>query len=163
MRSQTKDIPIVIDANVLLAFYLPAEPYKIQALTLLGEATVSRVKLVIPSLTRYEVLNVLSRITRGLKKGQALPPQDAQEILTAIEALKLEEHDVSGLEKRILQVAHQYQRSAYDAAYLALAERLRADLLTGDERFYNALKGQFKQVKFIGNYKPQEDEGRESD
>ncbi|MBI4639739.1 MAG: hypothetical protein HY731_03545 [Candidatus Tectomicrobia bacterium] len=36
---------MVIDASVLLAFYLPAEPYKAQALALLGEVTAGRVKL----------------------------------------------------------------------------------------------------------------------
>ena len=158
MSLQTKAIPIVIDANVLLAFYLPAEPYKIEALTLLGEVTKGQVRLVVPTLTRYEVLNVLSRITRKLKKGQELSMPDAQEILTAIEALKLEEHEVQGLGERILEIAHKHQCSVYDAAYLALAEQIKADFLTGDERFYKALKGQFKQVKFIDDYEAREDE-----
>lgn len=60
MRAQAPT-RIVVDASVLLAFYLPAEPYKTQALTLLRDATVGAVKFVVPTLTRYEVLNVLSR------------------------------------------------------------------------------------------------------
>lgn len=143
---------VVVNANVLLAFYLPAEPYKTQALALLGEATAGRVKLVVPSLTPYEVLNVLSLATRGLKRGQKISLDEAQEILTAMKALKLEVHDLQGLEKRILEITHRHQRSAYDAAYLALAERLGADLLTGDERFYNALSARFKHLKFIASY-----------
>lgn len=144
--------PVVIDTSVLLAFYLPAEPYKAQALALLGEATAGQVKFVVPTLTHYEVLNVLSRALRGLRPGQELSHEDVKEILKAIEGLKLEEHDVKGLEERILEIASQHRRSAYDAAYLALAERLDADFLTGDQRFYNALKAQFERVKYLGNY-----------
>nr|BAL59198.1 PilT domain protein [Candidatus Acetothermum autotrophicum] len=146
---------VVIDASVLLAFYLPAEPYKTQALVLLEEATAGRVKLVVPTLTHYEVLNVLSLATRGLKRGQKISLDEAQEILTAMKALKLEVRDVQSLEKRILEITQRHQCSAYDAAYLALAEQWGADLLTGDERFYNALKAHFKQVKFVGSYKAQ--------
>jgi len=143
---------VVIDANVLLAFYLPAEPYKTQALALLGEATAGRMKLVVPTLTHYEVLNVLSLATRGLKRGQTISLDEAQEILTAMKALQLEVRDAQSLEKRILEISQRHHCSAYDAAYLALAEHLGADFLTGDERFYNALKAQFKQVKFVGSY-----------
>ena len=39
MRAGSKSV--VIDASVLLAFYLPAEPYKTQALVLLEEATLA--------------------------------------------------------------------------------------------------------------------------
>lgn len=42
---------LVIDTSVVLAFYLPAEPYKSQALTLLADYTVGVVKLVTPTLT----------------------------------------------------------------------------------------------------------------
>jgi len=53
-----------------------------------------------------------------------------------------------------LKFSQEHHRSAYDAAYLALAEQLNADFLTGDERLYNAMKTRWKRVKFVGNYKP---------
>lgn len=145
-------LSVVVDASVLLAFYLPAEPYKVQALALLGDATAGLVKLVVPTLTRYEVLNVLSSSIRGLKRGQGLSLQDTQEIMTAMNTLKLEERDTKGLEERILELSREHQRSAYDAAYLALAEQLGVDLLTGDERLYSAMKTRWKHVKFVGAY-----------
>ncbi|MCD5416509.1 hypothetical protein LR032_05385 [Candidatus Bipolaricaulota bacterium] len=46
--------PVVIDANVLLAFYLPAEPYKTQAFTLLGDAAAVLVKLVMLTLATIQ-------------------------------------------------------------------------------------------------------------
>lgn len=145
-------LSVVIDASVLLALYLPAEPYKVQALALLGDATAGLVRLVVPTLTRYEVLNVLASAVRGLKRGQGLSVQDAQEIMRAMNGLKLEERGTKGLEARILELSREHQRSAYDAAYLALAEQLDVDFLTGDERVYNAMKARGKHVKFVGAY-----------
>lgn len=145
-------VPVVIDASVLLAFYLPAEPYKVSALTLLREAAAGRVKLVVPTLAQYEVLNVLSRAARGLKRGQTLSIEEAHEILTAIKTLPLEERDVKGLERRILEITQEHQLSAYDAAYMAVAEHVGTDLLTGDERFYTAVQARVPHVKFIGSY-----------
>lgn len=147
-------IRVVVDASVLLAFYLPAEPYKAHALALLGDVTAGGVKLVVPTLTRYEVLNVLSRAVRGVKREQRLSVDDALEIITALNKLALEEHDSAGLEEQILKLSREHHRSAYDAAYVALAERLGADLLTGDECLYNAMKARWKRVRFIEDYKP---------
>src|SRR5574337_302597 len=144
MTASSKASAVVVDASVILAFYLPAEPYKVQALALLRQLVSGQVRLVVPTLTRYEVLSVLSISSRGLKKGQKLSLTDAQEILSAIQRLNLEEHSVRDLQVRILQIAHQHQTSAYDAAYLALAEQLNVGLYTGDQRFYNALKKHFK-------------------
>jgi len=47
---------------------------------LLGDAAAGLGKLVLPTLAHYEILNVLSRAGRGLKKGQELSSEEAQEI-----------------------------------------------------------------------------------
>jgi len=145
---------LVIDTSVVLAFYLPAEPYKAQALALLADYAAGAVKLLTPTLTCYEVLNVLSRAIRGLKRGQTMSHDEASAVLRAWAHLKLEERSIIGLEHHILEIAEGYQRSGYDAAYLALAEDLGAELITGDERFYNAVSDDFPQVQFIANYVP---------
>lgn len=153
-RAQAKRAPVtvVVDANVVLAFYLPAEPYKAQALALLRDAAAGLAKLMAPTLVRYEVLNALSRAVRGLKRGQELSLADAREILAAMDALKLEEGGVQGLEERILEIAQKYQCTAYDGAYLALAEHEGALFITGDGRLYNAVGGRLHWVRWIGEY-----------
>ena len=143
---------LVLDTSVVLAFYLPAEPYKAQALALLADYATGSLRLVTPTLTHYEVLKVLSRALRGLKGGQKLTFDEASAILSAWQHLRLEERSVQGLERRILEITEGYQRNGYDAAYLALAEDQGAELITGDERLYNGVSRDFPQVQFIAEY-----------
>jgi len=50
-------------------------------------------------------------------------------------------------------VALRFDRSAYDAAYLALAEATDQPLFTGDSRMYNAVREHLDWVKWIGDYR----------
>jgi predicted nucleic acid-binding protein len=43
--------------------------------------------------------------------------------------------------------------TAYDAQYLAVAERHQADFWTADERLFNALNGKFPHIDWLGNVK----------
>lgn len=47
----------------------------------------------------------------------------------------------------------QYERSAYDAAYLALAYRLNMPFITGDKGLYNAVGKDVDWIIWVGNYK----------
>ncbi len=141
---------VVVDASVVLAFYLPAEPFKAQALMLAKAAAGGQITLCAPTLLRYEILNVLALALRGVKKVQRISLEDAIQILGALGALELEEHAVSGLESRVLAISKDHQCSAYDASYLAVAEHLNADLLTGDSAFHRTLKEHFPRIKFVG-------------
>lgn len=82
-----------------------------------------------PSLVHYELVSVL----RGhLLAGRLQPPQAAQALDDA-ESLNVRiwPSDVA-LRERALQLAHNV--SAYDAAYVALAEALGCPLATRDRR-----------------------------
>jgi predicted nucleic acid-binding protein len=140
---------LVADASVLLAFYLPAEPYKQAAMTVLKAFTEGKVRLVVPALTPYEVLNGLVRSVRGLRTGRRLPLEEALAILQAFLALRLETVTVEGMEAEVLRVAAQCGCSAYDAAYLVLAEQHGWELVTGDERFFQAVSGTFRSIRRI--------------
>ncbi len=87
-----------------------------------------------PSLARFEFLNVLSQCVRGLKPAPRLTLTEADEVLGAVVRLHLEEHGVGSLETRILEIAEQHGCSAYDAAYIALSEKLGARFVTADIR-----------------------------
>jgi predicted nucleic acid-binding protein len=143
----------VIDASVVLAFYFTAEPFKPQALALLASAARGRVTFALPTLARYEVLNALTLAERGLRGSQRISRPQARGILDAVVALPVEEYGIGGLERRIADLAVGLQRTAYDASYLALAERLDVDLVTGDARFVRAVAAAFPRVRFVGDYR----------
>ncbi|MBI4279027.1 MAG: type II toxin-antitoxin system VapC family toxin [Armatimonadetes bacterium] len=139
---------------MVLAFYLPLEPLKVQALRVVRMAATGALTLCAPSLTRYELLNALSRAVRGLKKATAISMPEAGQILEAIALLQMEEHGIAGLERRILAITRDHRCTAYDASYLALAEHLNADFLTADQAFRRNLAHHFPRVRFLGEYRP---------
>jgi predicted nucleic acid-binding protein len=145
---------VVVDTSVVLAFYLPAEPLKAQALNLLAEYATGRVKFATTTLTMYEILNVLSRCVRGVKSGQSMQFDQALAVHAAITNLAIEEYPVGPLAERILDLTVRHARSAYDAAYVALAEHLGVELVTADERLFNALVELQPAVRFLGQLDP---------
>jgi predicted nucleic acid-binding protein len=52
----------------------------------------------------------------------------------------------------MLALAQRFDRSAYDAAYLALAEATGQEMITGDERLYRAVERELAWVRWIGDY-----------
>jgi len=59
--------------------------------------------------------------------------------------------------ERVLELALEHNLSAYDAAYLALAGSEGCELWTGDRPFYQAVRGEFPGVNWIGDYIPVRD------
>jgi predicted nucleic acid-binding protein len=74
----------------------------------------------------------------------------ADEILQAIEDLNIQIQHLNW--KDLLPLARQYGRTAYDAAYLALAQANQQPLITGDERLYNAVHERLDWVLWVEGY-----------
>jgi predicted nucleic acid-binding protein len=88
----------------------------------------------IPGLCDVEVA---AGLRRGMASG-AVPPERAAEALRNYLDLRLIRHGHEALMTRILGLRHNF--SAYDATYVALAERLGAALLTGDRALARAIR-----------------------
>ena len=117
----------MIDASVLLALVL-REPHAEAVSELLDRWDAEGVQLHAPLLTQYEVASALTR--RRVRDG--LSAEDASEALAIIEALDVT-FDLTPNNVRAVEIAVELERhSAYDAAYLALAERLSAEVWTLD-------------------------------
>ena len=136
----------VVDASVILKWYLIDETYGQKALDLLHQFITKELTILSPSLLEYEVIN-------GLIIAQRRGRIREEKILTAIEGffdLQIDLKDLPHFYQRSLKYCRVYNRSLYDASYLALAETEGIPLITADEGLYNAVKKDLKWVKWIG-------------
>ena len=92
------------------------------------------VELHVPALCDVEVTAVVRRALLAAR----LMEDRARFALMDYMDLPITRHGHQALLPRILTLYHDF--SAYDATYVALAERLGADLLTGDRALANAAK-----------------------
>jgi predicted nucleic acid-binding protein len=98
--------------------------------------TVTGERIVAPHLLRYEVTNSIRRY----EVSGNLTTSEAAKAVEALLSLPIEYVDVSADSGRALALARQFNRpAAYDAHYLALAERLGIKLWTMDQRLVNAV------------------------
>jgi len=136
----------VLDASIVLKWYLFDETYGQRALDLLHMFITKELAILSPSLLEYEVIN-------GLIIAQKRGRIKEEKILTAIEGffdLQIDLKDLSHFYQRSLKYCRVYNRSLYDASYLALAETEGISLITADEGLYHAVKKDLKWVKWIG-------------
>jgi len=100
----------------------------------LSEAILQGDELHTPALCDLEFA---SAVRRAAIRGAA-DEQRIAEALSAYLALPIQRHGHETLLPRVLDLRHNL--SAYDAAYVALAEQLHADLLTGDQRLARTIQ-----------------------
>ncbi len=136
---------MIIDASVLLRAYFPDEA-QAKAQMVLRDHVAGRVMLKAPELLAYEVSNAIWQAER---RDRITADQTAQ-IITSIEGLQIEIHTLEWGE--MLPMARRFERSAYDAAYLTLAENLGEPIVTGDKRLFNTVQDQVDWVIWIEEY-----------
>jgi predicted nucleic acid-binding protein len=118
---------IVLDASVVLGAVLGNDPAvaQIQRAARVGE------RLNAPQLIDLEVANAL----RGRVRGGLLSAERAEEALADLGVLRMTRYPHRPLIARIWELRENL--TAYDAAYVALAETLGARLLTHDKALAN--------------------------
>jgi predicted nucleic acid-binding protein len=136
---------MIVDASVILRAFFPDEA-QAQAQAVVREHVAGRIQLKAPELLPYELANAVWQAERRRRISAA----QANEILQAMEGLQIEILPLAWGE--MLPLARRFECSAYDAAYLALAERLGEPLVTGDERLYHAVHAHLDWVQFVEEY-----------
>ncbi len=122
---------VVVDANLLVAL-VSGDPRGDKVLQLFTDWLTTNVEIHAPLLAHYETANALTRlIVSGL-----FPADKVEEAWNNISILPIKFHTLSNI-KRVVEVALALNRqNAYDAAYIALAEELSAELWTLDGSLY---------------------------
>ncbi len=138
----------VVDASMALKWQFRDELEAEGAVQLFSDFIERKVDLVSPTLFAYEVVNAVHiAVSR-----ERTPEGEGIGIITDILGVGLALVDFSGLIERTFNLARLYNRSAYDCAYIALAEKEGCILYTGDRRLYNALKDKLAFVRWAGDY-----------
>lgn len=139
---------LVIDASVALKWRLRDEEATSQADALLDDFLAGMLALLTPTLFDYEIANALRvAVTR-----QRLSEQEAVAALDDFYQYTIVRYDFANLYSLTFQISGHHQRSAYDSAYLALAQSHGVWFFTGDKRLFNAVGEALSWVKWIGDY-----------
>lgn len=135
---------MVVDASVVLCAFFPDEQQP-QAQALIRDHVVGRMRLVAPTLILYEVTNA---VVQAVRRGR-ITDDAGEDMLAAFDGLGVETKSVAW--QQVLPLARRFDRSAYDAAYLALAEAREEPLVTRDVHLYNAVRDHLDWVRWIGS------------
>lgn len=122
----------VVDASVAIKWVVP-EIHSAAALRLRKPDY----ELIVPDFFFPEIGNILwKRVRRGESTQES-----AQEDLTALMELTLNVQPSLSLMPQALEIAVRIEQAVYDCVYLALAVTNDCQMVTADQRFYNALRG----------------------
>lgn len=137
----------VIDASVALKWQLDDEECVTEATALRDDFYIrGMVMLIAPPLLIYETANGIVTAARHKRISRDKAIAAMKNIMAFnIEFRAAAPADIPGL-------ALKYNLTAYDAAYLALAEQENCDLWTGDKAFYGVMKEKNLRVKWIGEF-----------
>jgi predicted nucleic acid-binding protein len=138
----------IIDASVAAKWILPAsgETLTREALELLKRYAAAEVRFVVPDLFWAELANVLWKAVRQ----QRLRVASAESALRAIREQNFPTVSSYTLLVEAFAIATAFDRTVYDALYVALAVNSKSQLITADERLANALAAHLP-VKWLGS------------
>jgi predicted nucleic acid-binding protein len=118
---------LVLDTSVAVAWYLP-ETFADGARAWQDQLLAAKVRLLVPSLHYWEFANVLRTYVR---RGELDRPVAAEIYGLHLDApLETAEPD----RREVFETALEFDATAFDAVYIALARRLRAPLLTAERK-----------------------------
>jgi predicted nucleic acid-binding protein len=137
----------VIDTNVLLKHFIP-DPLSTQVDLLLAHLANPQTSIYIPDLFYIENANVLWKYFRA---GQ-LNTEQIQTHLRTLKTLPFKVTSTADLLEKAVNISIDFEVSAYDACYVALANQVSAPLLTLDQKLIKALSNSAHNVCDFSNF-----------
>jgi predicted nucleic acid-binding protein len=137
----------VIDANVGIKRFIndPLTPKVRQLFDTLYNYQTS---IYIPDLFYIETANIFWKYVRA----ELYTISEVQSDLAVLKAFPLIVTSTAELIEKAVELAVTYQISAYDAAYVALSDRLGVPLLTLDRKLLNALASSSSNVCYFADF-----------
>ena len=137
----------VLDASVAAKWILTSPDEKLieEAAHVFRTFKSRECELLVPDLFWIELGNIFWKSVRQVRISQAA----SEEAIRTLMASGIPTIASSPLVEKAFRIASGYQRSVYDAVYVALAADCKCDLLTADERLYNALGSRFP-IRWLG-------------
>jgi predicted nucleic acid-binding protein len=127
---------VVADANLLVVL-VSGDPRGNQVFQYFTDWLDGNIEIHAPALAQYEIANALTRLI----VGSAFQADKVEEAWNNISILPIQYHSLMNAE-RVVEIALALNRkNAYDAAYIALAEMLGAELWTLDSPLYRNATG----------------------
>jgi len=140
---------IVVDANLLIAL-VTQHPQRQAVYQQFEQWADQDAILHTPDLAYSEVTNALTRMI----VGRLFQLERLQTVCQELTTLPIQYHTV-GFDPQVVEIALKLGRkSAYDAVYLALAQRLNAELWTLDSPLYRNAEGQGYAVHLLEDVEP---------
>jgi predicted nucleic acid-binding protein len=138
----------VVDASVALKFQFHDEEAVGPASLLLAHYVEGKIDLAAPTLLPYEIVSAV-HVAINRKRIEETVGYRA---VNSLVSLGINLHGFDELIETTFNLARRHGLSPYDCCYLALAERLKCDFITGDRRLYNSCQHKIRRVKWIGDY-----------
>ena len=140
----------VVDASTAVKLYL-TEPLAAEAIALFDLLTATpRAEFHVPDLFYAECANIFwKQVRKGVLTAAQVAGFDAD-----LRALPLNRMPTFELTVSALPIATTYDITAYDACYVALAQRLGIPLVTADQKLHNKLAGTPLAPVWLGAWTP---------
>jgi predicted nucleic acid-binding protein len=137
----------VVDASVGIKLFV-AEDLSDQAHALFARlADDSPAQFYVPDLFYIECANILWKYVRRL----GYPRDQTRQDLDDLSRLSLESIPTEELMSGALELALVHDITAYDASYVALAQRLGVPLITADDKLFRTLPPATGQILWVGD------------
>lgn len=137
-----------IDASVAVKWFV-VEVYSSEARHILTAYEDGKFSFHAPDILIAEFANTIWK----KQLFQQLAPGDAADILAAFDSLSFVFTPSRVLIRKAYELAIDSRRSVYDSLYLALSARENAQLVTADEKFFNAVRSSHTQITFISDWR----------
>ncbi len=137
----------VIDANVALKlFFVQPQSEIADALFARLEAE-AQARFYVPDFFYAECASAFVNYVRLAK----YPAQDARRDMAELRALALTVVPTADLAAEAVEIALAHRITGYDACYVALAQQIKAPLITADEKLVRAMGGKYN-VQSLATY-----------